>query len=220
MERLYLQGRLDEAAKIALKMLAYAHPRIRSVKAKERHPAHAPDVKSSTFDVRRLSAAEVEWLLTILRSLPKLEPEPEPEPERSAGPGVLRPLDVVQQAIRQHRLAGRLQQAAALAVRVAPYEHPRIQSISDDERAAEARRHERERTRENGKRPFLGISLPSRLRRWRGSWRRRMASKGKHPECEQLRCATNRAHLVRSSRERSAGGRWRSGLIGFSREPI
>ena len=45
MERLYLQGRLDEAAKIAVKMLAYAHPRIRSIKASQRHPAPPPDRK-------------------------------------------------------------------------------------------------------------------------------------------------------------------------------
>jgi hypothetical protein len=150
MERLYLQGCLDEAAKIALKMLAYAHPRIRSIKANERHPAPAPDDESSTFDVSRWTAAEAEWLATITASLPEAEaePEPEPEPERSAAPtGVLRPLDVVQQAIRQHRLAGRLQQAAALAVRVAPYEHPRIQSITEHERAVEARGCEAKRHR-------------------------------------------------------------------------
>jgi hypothetical protein len=139
MERLYLQGRLDEAAKIALQMLAYAHPRIRSIKASQRHPAPTPDEERSTFDLRRLSDAELEWFATTYALLPEPEPVPEPEPERSAEPaGVLRPLNVVQQAIRQHRLAGRLQQAAALAVKVAPYEHPRIQSITDDERAAEA----------------------------------------------------------------------------------
>ena len=63
MERLYLQGRLDEAAKIALKMLTYAHPRIRSIKASQRHPAPPPDRKRLTFDLSRLSEAELEWLM-------------------------------------------------------------------------------------------------------------------------------------------------------------
>ena len=96
-----------------------------------------------------MSEAEVEWLMPTMASLPELEPEP----ERAAAPvEVLQPLDVVKQAIRQHRLAGRLQQAAALAGRVAPYEHPRIQSLTDDERAAEARRDESAERERRGKR--------------------------------------------------------------------
>ena len=41
MERLYLQGRLDEAARVALQMLAYVEPPMRAVKEAQRDPADA-----------------------------------------------------------------------------------------------------------------------------------------------------------------------------------
>jgi hypothetical protein len=198
---------LDEAARIALKMLAYAHPRIRSIKASQRHLAPAPDEERSIYDLFRLSEAELEWLATILASLPELEPEP----ERSAAPvEVLQPLDVVQQAIRQHRLAGRLQQAAALAVRVAPCEHPRIHSITDEERAAEAHRDERAESERERQGKRLRNLTAEQFQEWRGS-RRRLgdrALESKHLNASNCGARpTGRTWCgVRASELRAAGG--------------
>src|SRR3954469_23736946 len=100
MERLYLQGRLDEAARVALQMLAYVEPPMRAVA--QRDPADAREEEASMFDLSRLSQTEIEWFRTL--------PFEFPEQERSAADD-LQPLAVVQQAIRHHHLAGRLQKA-------------------------------------------------------------------------------------------------------------
>src|SRR4051794_6555197 len=71
MERLYLQGRLDEAARMALQMLAYVEAPMHAVA--QRDPADAREEESSILGLSRLSRTEIEWLRTLPLAVPEQE---------------------------------------------------------------------------------------------------------------------------------------------------
>src|SRR4051812_28199953 len=94
MERLYLQGRLDEAAEIALRLLPYQAARIRPARY-EREPSYE---EPSPLEVQPLSAAEEQRLVEIRTKYGAAVAEfLKSEPSAPAGP--LRPLEVLRRAI-------------------------------------------------------------------------------------------------------------------------